>query len=76
METYVVRGEEHRVICGVHNRIRYLVLNSDMDDNTKKHIFELVDVANEMARNMENSLERNRDFGIGMFDYYMGNDDE
>ena len=76
MEIYVVRGEEYRVICGVHNKIRYLVLNSDMNDDTKKHIFELIDVANDMARNMENALERKRDFGIGMFDYYMGNDEE
>jgi len=74
MEIYVVRGEEYRVICGVHNKIRYLVLNSDMNDDTKEYIFELIDVANDMARNMENALERKRDFGIGMFGY-MENDD-
>ncbi len=70
METYVVRGEEYRVICGVHNKIIQLVSNSNADEDTKKYIIELVDVANKMAVSMENALERKRDFGIGLFGFH------
>jgi hypothetical protein len=76
MDTYIIREEEYRVICSVHNKIRYLIINSDMNEDTKKHVLELIDVANQMAINMENALERKREFGIGLFSFDSEDNDE
>ena len=69
MKTYIVRGQEYRVICAVHNEIIYRVGTLEIDNYTKEHILELVSVANQMAVNMEHALERKRDFGIGLFSF-------
>jgi hypothetical protein len=47
-----------------------------MNEDTKKHVLELIDVANQMAINMENALERKREFGIGLFSFDSEDNDE
>lgn len=69
MKIYKVHDKEYRVICSVHNEISRIVGTLEIDKNTKEYILELISVANDMAVNMENALERKRDFGIGLFGF-------
>lgn len=75
MKTYNVMGVEYRVICAVHNEIIHKVGTLEIDNDTKEHILDLVSVANQMAVNMENALERKREFGIGLFAFPEEEDD-
>lgn len=69
MKVYKVDDKEYRVICSVHNEIIRMISELDINDKTKNTIHRLLNIANSMAMNMENALERKRDIGIGMFGF-------
>jgi hypothetical protein len=74
MQVYKVGDKEYRVICAVHNEIIVMISELDIDEKTKNTIHRLLNIANSMAVNMENALERKKDFGIGLFGF--NNEDE
>lgn len=74
MQTYKVKDKEYQVICAVHRAVKDIIETLNIDKEMKDDIISLIDVANDMAINMENSLERKRDFGIGLFGF--NEDDE
>jgi hypothetical protein len=75
MQIYKVGDKEYRVICAVHNAIKDIVSGLDINEEIKDDIYLLINVANDMAVNMENALERHRDFGIGLFGFKEEDDD-
>lgn len=74
MQTYKVKDKEYQVICAVHKAVKDIIETLDIDKEIKDDIITLIDVANDMAINMENALERKRDYGIGLFGF--GDTDE
>ncbi|MEN6292516.1 MAG: hypothetical protein ABFD07_10955 [Methanobacterium sp.] len=69
MQTYKFKDKEYRVICAVHRAVKDIIETLDIDKEIKNDIISLVDIANDMAINMEHALERKRDFGIGLFSF-------
>ena len=69
MQVYKVGDKEYRVICSVHRAIKEIVTDLNIDKEMKDSIYTLLDIANDMAVNMENAIERKKEFNMGIFGF-------